>query len=150
MECYGEIVGAAHETDDEYDSEYDAMSASTYGTNSEAQTITSADNKKSLREAMMHEDDSINLKDEDINHHEPQGQYSEKASNNGTDTFSLNDIPEEDLDDIELDDMAVNRYERPFPNGSISKAGPLKKKGVKRSEIHFKSSGKNRRFVPTL
>lgn len=139
------------ETDDEeYDSEYDAMSASTYGTNSEAQTINSSANKKFLRKATMHDDESINSKDEDNDHLEPQGQYSEKASNNGTDTFSLNDIPEEDLNDIELADMAVNRYERPFSNGSMSKTGPFKKKNVKRSEIHFKSSGKNRRFVPTL
>lgn len=137
--------------ENDYDSEYDAMSASTYGPSSEIQTINSSSSKKHIvgKAIGKADDQKVNFEDEHI---EKQGQNNDKASNAGADTFSLNDIPEEDLDDIEMNDIDVYRYERPHLNGILNKPGSYnpKKKNVKRNEIHFKSSGKNRRFVPTL
>lgn len=121
------------DSDDEYDSDYDAMSATTYGDNSELPSITSGSSKANMLKKSTEPNDE----------EEPS---NDKDSNYAGDTFSLNDIPEEDLDDVELNDMNVYRYER----SHLNNPGVHKKKNVRRSDIHFKSSGKNRRFVPTL
>lgn len=129
------------DSEDEYDSDYDAMSATTYGNNSEVPSINSSSSKiNMLKKSMRSNEAGVNEESEE------QVPFNDKASTYAADTFSLNDIPEEDLDDIELNDMNVYRYEK----SHLNNPGVHKKKNIKRSDIHFKSSGKNRRFVPTL
>ena len=93
----------------------------------------------------------------------------DRMSLNGLDTFSLNDIPEEDMDDLELTHTNTNgntkknkqtrsilydsegsNYYNNKANSSTSGGNKKNRTTIGKRDIHFKSSGKNRRFVPTL
>ncbi|XBW38289.1 hypothetical protein QEN19_003878 [Hanseniaspora menglaensis] len=104
--------------------------------------------------------------DKDSEHEiEPRGELSneevgyDKLSLNGLDTFSLTDIPEEE--DLEIEnETGKSKRKNSQPNTAINStngysfsraaAAANNSKSISKKDIHFKSSGKNRRFVPTL
>lgn len=100
--------------------------------------------------------DSIK-EDDDEGELSDSGDVYDRMSLSGLDAYSLNDIPEESMDDIELKKTNSNSVNKPLksilydPSTSNTKGGAGRKtRAIGKRDIHFKSNGKNRRFVPTL